>query len=128
MRQASAHRQHPLAVRLRKLRAERGLTLREVAERADKGMSGQQVSRFELGRRLPSIDSLVQLARGLGVKCADIISCLDEAEAVQASDREANALGGAIAHHEDARQAQTSSVGSASGRVEFDGCDDLGGL
>jgi transcriptional regulator with XRE-family HTH domain len=101
VRQSSAHRQHPLAVRLRKLRAERSLTLREVAERA--GMCVGHVSVLELGHRLPSIDSLVRLARSLSCKVSDIISCLDEADTTHASDREAKALGGVAADREDAR-------------------------
>jgi transcriptional regulator with XRE-family HTH domain len=51
--------------RLRALRAERGLTLAEVADAA--GMSLSTLSRLETGARRLALDHLPALARGLGV-------------------------------------------------------------
>ncbi len=51
--------------RLRRLRRSRGLTLAEVA--ADAGLSVSLLSRLETGRRQPTLDALLPLARAFGV-------------------------------------------------------------
>ncbi|GAA1712502.1 XRE family transcriptional regulator [Kribbella yunnanensis] len=56
--------------RLRKIRLERGLTLEKVAAAAD--LSPGYLSRVESGQRVPSIGTLVLLARALDVSVADL--------------------------------------------------------
>jgi transcriptional regulator with XRE-family HTH domain len=63
MRQASKHA--PLAVRLRQLRAGRGMKSAEVAEGV--GIDPTTLSRLEHGRSRPSIDSAQRLADFYGV-------------------------------------------------------------
>ncbi|MEU6263559.1 helix-turn-helix domain-containing protein [Saccharopolyspora shandongensis] len=58
--------------RLRELRLERGLTLEKVAAAAD--LSPGYLSRVESGQRIPSIGTLVLLARALDVSVADLAS------------------------------------------------------
>lgn len=58
--------------RLRQIRLERGLTLEKVAAAAD--LSPGYLSRVESGRRVPSIGTLVLLARALDVSVADLAS------------------------------------------------------
>jgi transcriptional regulator with XRE-family HTH domain len=55
-----------VAARLRELRAERGMTLADVAARA--GMDASTVSRLESGARRLTLDHLPPLARALGVE------------------------------------------------------------
>jgi transcriptional regulator with XRE-family HTH domain len=57
--------------RLRELRAERGLTLQQVAERASIDVS--TLSRLESGRRRLALDHLPPLARALGVSTDDLL-------------------------------------------------------
>ena len=56
--------------RVRGLREEQGLSLRELARRADMTPTG--VSLVEQGETNPSSDTLVKLARGLGVQPGDL--------------------------------------------------------
>ncbi len=58
--------------RLRELRARRGLTLAEVAERA--GMAPSTVSRLESGARRLAVDHLPHLARALGVSTDELLA------------------------------------------------------
>ncbi|AEI71141.1 hypothetical protein [EBPR siphovirus 5] len=63
--------------RLAELRAERGLTLQDVADRT--GLSKTHVWELEAGRtRNPSIDTAVRLARALGVSL-DYLTGIDSA-------------------------------------------------
>jgi transcriptional regulator with XRE-family HTH domain len=55
------------AARLRQLRAAAKLTQEELAERA--GIHRQTIARLELGTRKPAWDSVLALARALGVDC-----------------------------------------------------------
>jgi transcriptional regulator with XRE-family HTH domain len=57
--------------RIRELRAERGLTLRQVAERAHLDLS--TLSRLESGKRRLALDHLPGLAAALGVTADDLI-------------------------------------------------------
>ncbi|WP_063740082.1 helix-turn-helix domain-containing protein [Amycolatopsis jejuensis] len=58
--------------RLRELRLERGLTLEKVAAAAD--ITPGYLSRVESGQRVPSVGTLVVLARVLDVSVADLAS------------------------------------------------------
>jgi transcriptional regulator with XRE-family HTH domain len=58
--------------RLRDLRAERGLTLAEVADAA--GMAASTLSRLEQGRRRLALDHLPALARALGTTADDLLA------------------------------------------------------
>ncbi len=58
--------------RLRELRAERGLTLQQVAERASIDLS--TLSRLESGKRRLALDHLPALAEALGVSADDLLS------------------------------------------------------
>lgn len=57
--------QAQLASRLKEAREEQGLTQRELAEKA--GLTASAVSQFEGGKREPSFNSMVKLARALEV-------------------------------------------------------------
>lgn len=54
-----------MAERIRATRLTRGLTLKQVA--AESGMSGANLSQLERGQTIPSITSLLNLSRALGV-------------------------------------------------------------
>jgi transcriptional regulator with XRE-family HTH domain len=58
--------------RLRRVRRERGLTLEQVA--ASAGVSAGYLSRVEQGHRIPSIGTLVVLARSLEVSVAELLA------------------------------------------------------
>jgi DNA-binding XRE family transcriptional regulator len=58
------------AVRLRELRADRGWTRQELAERA--GVSKEAIYTHERGRKHPRRDTLCLLAEALGVSPADL--------------------------------------------------------
>jgi transcriptional regulator with XRE-family HTH domain len=55
----------PLELRLRELRRERNLTLRELSEKS--GLAINTLSMIETGKTSPSVSTLQQLARALGV-------------------------------------------------------------
>jgi transcriptional regulator with XRE-family HTH domain len=59
--------------RLRELRTEQGLTLQQVADRANIDIS--TLSRLEAGRRRLALDHLPALAAALGVSADDLIGC-----------------------------------------------------
>jgi transcriptional regulator with XRE-family HTH domain len=69
-----------LATRLRVLRAERGLTVRQVAELS--GVAKETVSQIERGERHPYDRTLAKLARAYGVPVEEL---LQEAESPKAS-------------------------------------------
>jgi len=60
-----------LGERIRQLREEKDLSLRELARQLDGG-SAAHLSDIELGRRLPSEDLLRQIAAKLGVEYAEL--------------------------------------------------------
>lgn len=64
-----------VGVRIRIARAARGWSQRELAQRT--GFDATAVSHWERGERLPSIESLRELSRALGVT-ADWLLGLDE--------------------------------------------------
>lgn len=57
--------------RLRILRAEKELTLRELAERS--GISKDAISEIERGRRQPRVSTIMALAEGLGVDPQELL-------------------------------------------------------
>ena len=65
-----------LGQRVRTLRAERRLTLKNVAERS--GLSVSSLSKIENNQLSPTYESIVRLARGLGADIAELFS--DQAE------------------------------------------------
>jgi DNA-binding XRE family transcriptional regulator len=65
-----------LGQRLRALRAERGETLAETAERA--GISPQYLSEVERGRKEPSSEMIAALAGALGTTLADLAAAVTE--------------------------------------------------
>lgn len=60
-----------LGQRIRELREERDISLREFARRLD-GLSAAHVSDIELGRRFPSEDVLLRMAQVLSVNVAEL--------------------------------------------------------
>ncbi len=58
--------------RLRELRTERGLTLREVADRANLDIS--TLSRLESGKRRLALDHIASLATALGVSADELLA------------------------------------------------------
>ena len=58
-----------LSTRLTELRGRR--SLREMAQRT--GLALATLSRIESGQRVPSIDTLVRLARGYGAKWVELV-------------------------------------------------------
>lgn len=65
-----------LARRIRERRTERGLTQEALAERA--GISANYLAKLELGWKTPSVDTLVRLARALGVQVCDLAAVEQE--------------------------------------------------
>jgi transcriptional regulator with XRE-family HTH domain len=63
--------QGSLAMRLRVLRAERGLSLTEAAERA--GIQRQTLALLERGERHPHDPTLAKIAKGYGVPVKDLL-------------------------------------------------------
>lgn len=63
---------NPIALNIARLRAEKGLTQRELAEMA--GLSWSQISRYESGVVRPRLGSLLRLAEALGVQQKDLES------------------------------------------------------
>jgi transcriptional regulator with XRE-family HTH domain len=63
--------QRSLAMRLRVLRAERGLSLSEAAERA--GIQRQTLALLERGERHPHDPTLAKIAKGYGVPVEDLL-------------------------------------------------------
>lgn len=59
---------------LSRLRAERGWSLRELAERS--GLSIAYVSELENGRKLPTLETFAQLARAYDVSVAELLVAL----------------------------------------------------
>lgn len=66
--------------RIRFLREEQGLSLRALAERS--GLSLNAISRIEKGDNSPTVSSLHQLARALGVTIVDLFEREDERSTV----------------------------------------------
>ena len=60
-----------LAMRLKRLREERGLTQEQLAKRS--GMSHGYLARLEIGMHDPSLSTLAKLARALRVAVAELV-------------------------------------------------------
>lgn len=65
----------PLARELRRLRAEKGFTMRALAQRA--GVSTKTITQIETGRQNPSALTIAKLARGLGVPSSGLLEVGD---------------------------------------------------
>lgn len=61
-----------LGLKIRQLRARRGLSLKELAETADLSIS--YLNEIENGKKYPKIEKLAALAQGLGVDLGDLVS------------------------------------------------------
>jgi transcriptional regulator with XRE-family HTH domain len=61
-----------VAARLRALRLERGLSLRQLAKRSD--LSPEMLSRAERGERTPTVETLARACSGLGVSLSAFFS------------------------------------------------------
>lgn len=61
-----------MPILLRRLREERGYSVRELAQRA--GVGFVTVSRIENGRMNPTVATLEKLAKGLGVHITDMFA------------------------------------------------------
>lgn len=64
-----------LALAVKELRARRGLTQEEVANAA--GVSRGYLGELEQGRRRPSFEGVVRVARGLDVELRELIDTYD---------------------------------------------------
>ena len=65
-----------VAEQLRRLRADRSVTLAAVAEQT--GISSAHLSRLEKGERQPSVGTLMQLARFYGTTVGDLVESVDD--------------------------------------------------
>ena len=81
--------QRSLAMRLRVLRAERGLSLTEAAERA--GIQRQTLALLERGERHPHDPTLAKIAKGYGVPIEDLLEDLLEEPALAGTPGKAEA-------------------------------------
>jgi transcriptional regulator with XRE-family HTH domain len=61
----------PIALKLRDLRAEMGLTQKQAAELA--GVTPETLSDLESGKRLPYMPTLTKIARGYGVPMEELV-------------------------------------------------------
>jgi transcriptional regulator with XRE-family HTH domain len=61
----------PIAVKLRVLREERGLTQKEAAELAD--VSPRTLTYLESGKRPPSMPTVTKIARAYGVPVEELV-------------------------------------------------------
>jgi transcriptional regulator with XRE-family HTH domain len=64
-----------LSANVRAIRAERGLTQEQVADAG--GLALSDVGRIERGQRDPGVRVLARLARGLGVRVAELVDGID---------------------------------------------------
>ncbi len=60
-----------IAVRVKELREEQGLSMRKLAERS--GLSQAFISAIEAGQKQPTLDSLLKLSSGLGITLIDLL-------------------------------------------------------
>lgn len=65
-----------IGARVRALREAAGLTQGELARRT--GIHRPNIARIESGRHMPSLDTVVRIARALDVQPSAILSVLDE--------------------------------------------------
>lgn len=76
--QESPQPQPFLAAILKLLRERADLTQEELALELD--MSPSEISHLESGRRNPTLGTLQRLARGLGVRCSQVVALAEELE------------------------------------------------
>ena len=67
---------NPFGVTLRRLRIEKGLSQKQLADRLH--MERSSVSNWEAGRRIPDAAAISQLAKALGVDAADLLAANEE--------------------------------------------------
>jgi len=60
-----------MGIRLRALREKKGMSLRELADKA--GVTFATINRIELGKTSPRFETLEKLAKALGVSSRDLI-------------------------------------------------------
>jgi transcriptional regulator with XRE-family HTH domain len=60
-----------IAVRIKEIREEQGLSMRKLAERS--GLSQSFISSIEAGQKQPTLDSLLKLSSGLGITLIDLL-------------------------------------------------------
>lgn len=77
--QGSAEIRLRVGMRLRQLRKRGGMTQTELGIRAG-GIRAGEISRFENGERLPSIETMARLSRGLGVPLRDLASFHEDSD------------------------------------------------
>jgi len=63
---------HSLAARVKFLRSEKGMTLRQLSEAS--GASFSNLSKVETGKLSPTFDTMERIARGLGVSISDLLA------------------------------------------------------
>lgn len=85
-----------LAARLRRVRLERGLTLRQAAERT--GVTKETLSDLERARRQPHPPTLQKIAEGYGVEIRDLLGPMVEEEPALAGKAEAPGEAGHTPH------------------------------
>jgi transcriptional regulator with XRE-family HTH domain len=83
-----------IAFNLRRLRAERGVSLAEVARRA--GVSRGTLTRLEAGEGNPTVDTLGTLARSLGVELEELLTDREAETLVVRPSQDAWARGHAV--------------------------------
>lgn len=66
----------PFGETLRRLRIEKGLSQKQLADRLH--MERSSVSNWEAGRRIPDVAAISQLAKALGVDAADLLAANEE--------------------------------------------------
>ncbi len=62
-----------LAMRLRKLRQQRGMTQQQLADATRPKLSREYIARLEAGRHDPALSTIEKLAKALKVKPADLL-------------------------------------------------------
>ena len=70
-----------IGVRIKELRKQAGLTQEQLAEQV--GLDSRHLSRLEVGRHFPSLDSLERIATALGIPLAEFFKFPDD-ESIQA--------------------------------------------
>lgn len=84
--------QQTIASRVKSLRKAAGLTQEQLAEKA--GMGPEYLSRLETAQRIPSLETIVELAAALGTDPVDLLGKLENDAQAERSDRIATALRG----------------------------------
>lgn len=64
-----------MKIYVEKYRLEQGLTLTELSKRS--GVAISHIHNIENGTKVPTIEVLCKLAKGLNIPCSDLFSCED---------------------------------------------------